>query len=228
MLIDKENDTEGEKGQQNLKLKPMDLLIPSTKLPEIPDDFHEDYLLALVHHTNVQQTSSTGCQDTSLDELKVKIYVRHGHPFTSKNYNLNTKYFAIYLGSIATNLRIWNALHTHSGDGEKNLDMFHKAIYLNREDHEAFAEEKDGSLEKFRSQHFVSHNLDDSQASVVIHAVNAVESNFFTDIELIQGPPGTGKTSMLVSLLSMLVHKGSRVLVCAPTNAAISEVAMRH
>ncbi|KAH9289075.1 hypothetical protein KI387_033192 [Taxus chinensis] len=229
MLIDRENETEGEKkGEKKLKLKPMDILILSTKNPEILDDFRDGYLLALVHSTDVWETTSTDCQDTSLDELKAKIYVRHGHPFMSKNYNLKTKYFASHLTSIVSSLRIWNALHSCLGGVEKNVSMLQKAIYLNREDHfEPFAKEKDGSLDKFRSQHFVGNILNDSQASAVNHAVNAVESNSFTDIMLIQGPPGTGKTSMLVSLLSILVHKGFRVLVCAPTNAAISEVAMR-
>ncbi|KAH9289070.1 hypothetical protein KI387_033187, partial [Taxus chinensis] len=229
MLVDRETDTGGEKkGQQNLKFKPMDILILSTKLPEILDDFRDDYLLSLVHSIDVQETSSTDCQDTSLDELKVKIYVRCGHPFTSKNYNLKRKYFAIYLGSIASSLRIWNALHTPLEDGEKNWAMLNKAIYFNTEGHnKAFAGEKGDGFEKFRSKHFASLDLNDSQASAVIQAVNAVETNCFYGIKLIQGPPGTGKTSMLISLLSILVHKGSKVLVCAPTNAAVSEIAMR-
>jgi hypothetical protein len=53
---------------------------------------------------------------------------------------------------------------------------------------------------------------------------------------LIQGPPGTGKTRTIVSLVSALVgaHRGvegkwvgARVLVCAPSNAAVDEIAMR-
>ena len=51
---------------------------------------------------------------------------------------------------------------------------------------------------------------------------------------LIQGPPGTGKTSTLVSLVTALlagpsgqVQAGARVLVCAPSNAAVDELAKR-
>jgi hypothetical protein len=50
---------------------------------------------------------------------------------------------------------------------------------------------------------------------------------------LIQGPPGTGKTSTLVGLLTALVAApsgnaaGARVLVCAPSNAAVDELALR-
>jgi hypothetical protein len=50
---------------------------------------------------------------------------------------------------------------------------------------------------------------------------------------LIQGPPGTGKTRTIVALVSALVMtgggewSGARVLVCAPSNAAVDEIAMR-
>ncbi|GLJ34024.1 hypothetical protein SUGI_0684240 [Cryptomeria japonica] len=232
MLIDRENDT-GEKEKENLKLRAMDILILSTKLPQSLDYLHGDYLLALVHGTD--------CDDTTPDELmvtvKVKIYVRSGHPFTSTNYNMKTKYFAFNLSSIISCLRIWNALHTHLGLNalhthlgvkEKSTDMLCKAIYLNTEDcYEAYTEAKEDAFEKFRSKHFMPHNFNDSQASAVFHAVNAIESNFSSAIKLIQGPPGTGKTSTLISLLSILVHKAFKVLVCTPTNAAVSEIAMR-
>lgn len=50
------------------------------------------------------------------------------------------------------------------------------------------------------------------------------------DILLVQGPPGTGKTSTTVSLLSVLCGLGPQcgaLVVCAPTNAAVAEVAGR-
>ncbi|GLJ34015.1 hypothetical protein SUGI_0684140 [Cryptomeria japonica] len=224
MLIDRENDTGDNKEKENLKLKSMDILMLSKKLPENLDYLYDDYLLALVHRTDYD--------DTTLDELtvnvKVKAYVRYGHPFTSTNYNMNTKYFAFNLSSIISCSRIWNALHTHLGVKEQSTAMLCKAIYLNREDYyEACAEVKEDDFEKFRSKHFMPHNFNDSQASAVFQAVNAIESTFSSDIKLIQGPPGTGKTSTLISLLSILVHKQFKVLVCAPTNAAVSEVAMR-
>ena len=44
---------------------------------------------------------------------------------------------------------------------------------------------------------------------------------------LLEESRGAGKTSMLVSLLSILLHLGYKLLVCAPTNAAISEIETR-
>ena len=60
---------------------------------------------------------------------------------------------------------------------------------------------------------------------------NCLAGSFFT---LIQGPPGTGKTSTLLGLIASLlagpsgqVQTGARVLVCAPSNAAVDELAGR-
>jgi hypothetical protein len=92
---------------------------------------------------------------------------------------------------------------------------------------EAFAEKNEDDVEVLRNKHFEPHKLNVSQTSAIVSAVNAVKKKERPCIKLIQGPPGTGKTSMLVSLLSVLLHLRYKVLVCAPTNAAISEIAMR-
>ena len=70
--------------------------------------------------------------------------------------------------------------------------------------------------------------------------VEAIVSFLKTNITLIQGPPGTGKTRTILGIISMLnliqenlnvslLFKSSpeKVLVCAPSNAAIDENAMR-
>ena len=46
-------------------------------------------------------------------------------------------------------------------------------------------------------------------------------------IQLIQGPPGTGKTTTISNLLSVVACSGYRSIVCAPTNVAVAEVALR-
>ncbi|KAK4734888.1 hypothetical protein R3W88_009149 [Solanum pinnatisectum] len=43
-------------------------------------------------------------------------------------------------------------------------------------------------------------------------------------IMIIQGPPGTGKTGLLKELISLAVKQGERVLVTAPTNAAVDNM----
>ncbi|XP_010553813.1 PREDICTED: DNA-binding protein SMUBP-2 [Tarenaya hassleriana] len=41
---------------------------------------------------------------------------------------------------------------------------------------------------------------------------------------IVQGPPGTGKTGMLKELITLAVQQGERVLVTAPTNAAVDNM----
>jgi hypothetical protein len=43
----------------------------------------------------------------------------------------------------------------------------------------------------------------------------------------IQGPPGTGKTTVICELVQQMISRGQRVLVVAPTHAAIDEVLRR-
>ncbi|XP_006347615.1 DNA-binding protein SMUBP-2 [Solanum tuberosum] len=43
-------------------------------------------------------------------------------------------------------------------------------------------------------------------------------------IMIIQGPPGTGKTGLLKELISLAAKQGERVLVTAPTNAAVDNM----
>jgi hypothetical protein len=48
------------------------------------------------------------------------------------------------------------------------------------------------------------------------------------DIMLIQGPPGTGKTHAIIGILSYFYNiPNSKILVCAPSNTAIDEIAYR-
>lgn len=60
----------------------------------------------------------------------------------------------------------------------------------------------------------------------IIDDSNANRSD--TKISLIQGPPGTGKTSTIIGLISALLATScQRVLVCAPSNAAVDEICRR-
>uniref|UniRef100_A0A0D3FZD7 Uncharacterized protein n=1 Tax=Oryza barthii TaxID=65489 RepID=A0A0D3FZD7_9ORYZ len=78
--------------------------------------------------------------------------------------------------------------------------------------------------------------LNDSQAGAIQSCVSAVQGNGASTtsgrFSLIWGPPGTGKTKTISVLLLMLMTTATsqsryRVLTCAPTNTAISQVASR-
>ena len=51
-------------------------------------------------------------------------------------------------------------------------------------------------------------------------------------LRLLQGPPGTGKTHTLKGLVKNILQtlskrENSRILICAPSNAAVDEIASR-
>lgn len=66
---------------------------------------------------------------------------------------------------------------------------------------------------------FKNKNLNESQQ----RAIRAVIEN--EGITILHGPPGTGKTTTLVEAIFQLVAKGEKVLVSAPSNTAVDNVA---
>ncbi len=72
---------------------------------------------------------------------------------------------------------------------------------------------------------FKNKNLNNSQRQ----AVHAILDN--NDLVIVHGPPGTGKTTTLIEAIRQLIKKGEKVLVTAPSNAAIDNISkglIRH
>ncbi|HQX72648.1 MAG TPA: AAA domain-containing protein [Chitinophagaceae bacterium] len=66
---------------------------------------------------------------------------------------------------------------------------------------------------------FRNQNLNDSQQQ----AIAAITQN--EQITIIHGPPGTGKTTTLIEAIVQLVKAGEKVLVSAPSNTAVDNIA---
>lgn len=64
--------------------------------------------------------------------------------------------------------------------------------------------------------------FDDSQLRVIALGLNKKRP-----LLVVQGPPGTGKTRVLRELIALAVQQGERVLVTAPTNAAVDNMVER-
>ncbi len=66
---------------------------------------------------------------------------------------------------------------------------------------------------------FRNHQLNESQRQAVIAIVENEQ------MTIIHGPPGTGKTTTLIEAIVQLVKKGEKVLVSAPSNTAVDNIA---
>jgi ATP-dependent RNA/DNA helicase IGHMBP2 len=66
---------------------------------------------------------------------------------------------------------------------------------------------------------FRNHKLNKSQEV----AVSAIAEN--EEITIVHGPPGTGKTTTLIEAIIQLIKKGEKVLVSAPSNTAVDNIA---
>lgn len=60
-----------------------------------------------------------------------------------------------------------------------------------------------------------------------VHAIRAALHESSSPITLLQGPPGTGKTRTVLGVITALLARGERVLVCAPSNTATDEIVSR-
>ncbi|KAG6510548.1 hypothetical protein ZIOFF_028573 [Zingiber officinale] len=65
----------------------------------------------------------------------------------------------------------------------------------------------------------VEGRFDESQLKAIALGLNKKRP-----LLVIQGPPGTGKTGLLKELIALAVQQGERVLVTAPTNAAVDNM----
>ena len=67
--------------------------------------------------------------------------------------------------------------------------------------------------------HFTNRHLNDSQRA----AITAIIHN--ERMTIVHGPPGTGKTTTLIEAIVQLVKAGEKVLVAAPSNTAVDNIA---
>lgn len=77
---------------------------------------------------------------------------------------------------------------------------------------------KNNEIKKLPLTFFNSH-LNKSQQ----FAVNAIVQN--EQLCIVHGPPGTGKTTTLIEAILQLVKNGEKILLCAPSNAAVDNIA---
>jgi superfamily I DNA and/or RNA helicase len=66
---------------------------------------------------------------------------------------------------------------------------------------------------------FVNNQLNESQQT----AIKAIVDN--ESLIIVHGPPGTGKTTTLIEAIVQLIRRGEKILVSAPSNTAVDNIA---
>ncbi|KAK1306843.1 hypothetical protein QJS10_CPA10g01230 [Acorus calamus] len=166
----------------------------------------------------VNNLGEDGCSIT------VALESRHGDPTFSKLFGKSIRIDRIHgLADSLTYERDCEALMLLQKNGlqKKNPSISVVAMLFGDEEDVAWMEqnhlvdfgeaELDGLLE--------SGKYDDSQRRALALGLNRKRP-----VSIIQGPPGTGKTGLLMKLIELAVLRGERVLMTAPTNAAVDNM----
>ncbi|XP_053991776.1 uncharacterized protein LOC128883443 [Hylaeus volcanicus] len=187
--------------------------------------------------------------EASLHAIRLRLLSRlreatttHIRRIPSTKLTINSKWIGYTLGSLTTSIREVQSLFM-SHLSPLFPFILHPQSYLTKSA-SALPVEREQTLES-ESNHVCRRfwdkgptletvkticKLNDSQASALHHAFTIDHG-----VALLQGPPGTGKTHTIWALLALLHfyqtneggHLKKKILVCAPSNAAIDEVASR-
>ncbi|KDP36308.1 hypothetical protein JCGZ_09523 [Jatropha curcas] len=137
---------------------------------------------------------------------------------------MQKSFVVIFLTNMTTNRRIWNRLHTFG-----NLDIIKEVLCHNsmvEENCSLCSMQNNGTWDENIVMN-LSSTLNESQTEAILACLCRTQCNHRSAVELIWGPPGTGKTKTISMFLFTLLRVKCRVLICAPTNVAITELASR-
>lgn len=154
----------------------------------------------------------------------VALESRHGDPTFSKLFGKSVRIDRIYgLADTLTYERNCEALMMLQKKGlqKKNHSIGIVAALFGDEEDVAWLETNkivDWAEEKLDGR-LNFETYDDSQRRAIALGLNKKRPML-----IIQGPPGTGKTGLLKELILLSVSQGERVLVTAPTNAAVDNM----
>ncbi|AED94147.1 P-loop containing nucleoside triphosphate hydrolases superfamily protein [Arabidopsis thaliana] len=148
-------------------------------------------------------------------DLKISVHLsRSISPL--ENYS-----FGVFLMTLTTNTRIWNALHN-----EAAISTLTKSVLQANTVNNVFVLKMMGDLTLFLDI-IRSTKLNSSQEDAILGCLETRNCTHKNSVKLIWGPPGTGKTKTVATLLFALLKLRCKTVVCAPTNTAIVQVASR-
>ncbi|CAD5333209.1 unnamed protein product [Arabidopsis thaliana] len=156
--------------------------------------------------------------------IGVALESRHGDPTFSKLFGKSVRIDRIHgLADALTYERNCEALMLLQKNGlqKKNPSISVVATLFGDGEDITWLEQNDyvDWSEAELSDEPVSKLFDSSQRRAIALGVNKKRP-----VMIVQGPPGTGKTGMLKEVITLAVQQGERVLVTAPTNAAVDNM----
>lgn len=155
--------------------------------------------------------------------ISVALESRHGDPTFSKLSGKSVRIDRIHgLADAVTYERNCEALMLLQKKGlhKKNPSIAVVATLFGDKEDVAWLEENDlASWDEADFDEHLGKPFDDSQRRAITLGLNKKRPFL-----VIQGPPGTGKSGLLKELIALAVGKGERVLVTAPTNAAVDNM----
>ncbi|XP_027077644.2 uncharacterized protein [Coffea arabica] len=207
-----------ERGRKLYKTLPGDILVISNSKPETTSDLQRmKWSWTFASVTGIEGDEID--DDRSSTKFKVKA---------SKDIEINSgeqkSLYVVSLINIATNKRIWNALHML-----KNRNFIEKVLSISamvEENCDICSINHDSKICENLGSGLLSQ-LNESQTEAIMASLHRMKCEHKSYVELIWGPPGTGKTRTISVLLFALLRMNYRTLSCAPTNVAVTEVAYR-
>ncbi|KAJ8762739.1 hypothetical protein K2173_012231 [Erythroxylum novogranatense] len=156
--------------------------------------------------------------------ISIALEFRHGDPTFSKLFGKSVRIDRIHgLADTLTYERNCEALMLLQKNGlrKKNPSIAVVATLFGDKEDVEWLEEKIlvDWAEAELDESLGSETFDDSQRRAIALGLNKKRP-----LLIIQGPPGTGKSGLLKELISLAVQQGERVLVTAPTNAAVDNM----
>ncbi|KAI3941858.1 hypothetical protein MKW92_001566 [Papaver armeniacum] len=202
--------------------KPGDLFVLSNALPELASDLNRigiTWTFGVV--TNVK--AKKGEEEESRDDIPSTSFKVQTPKAIDIHEGMHNSLFVVFLTNMTTNTRIWNALGM-SG----NMSIINQILCTNSVVEE-FCDLCSTHCDSICVDDVAAESLtlNESQTSAVVTSISASQCNHKPSVKLVWGPPGTGKTKTVSILLNILLKRNYRTVLCAPTNVAVKEVALR-
>lgn len=155
--------------------------------------------------------------------ISVALESRHGDPTFSKLFGKSVRIDRIQgLADTLTYERNCEALMLLQKNGlhKRNPSIAAVVTLFGDKEDVTWLEENDlADWSEVKLDGIMGKTFDDSQKKAIALGLNKKRP-----LLIIQGPPGTGKTGLLKEIIARAVQQGERVLVTAPTNAAVDNM----